>query len=98
MIKRGGIYRKIVERFSFLSDVPLPCNVTSSANTEKYYQCCQKLIDAYPEDFRWSPPVLFGHAIVHARATAIQMCGGQILQFLELCSRAQEFQMGLKFN
>ena len=30
----------------------MPHNATSSsANTERYSQCCQKLIDAYPEDF-----------------------------------------------
>ena len=30
----------------------MPYNVTSSStNIERYSQCCQKLIDAYPEDF-----------------------------------------------
>ena len=50
MKRRGEIYKEIAERFSFLSDVPY--NVTSSStNIERYSQCCQKLIDAYPEDF-----------------------------------------------
>ncbi|XP_038649470.1 LOW QUALITY PROTEIN: zinc finger MYM-type protein 1-like [Scyliorhinus canicula] len=50
MKRRGEIYKEIAERFSFLSDVPH--NVTSSStNIERYSQCCQKLIDAYPEDF-----------------------------------------------
>ena len=46
----GETYKEIAERFSSLSDVPH--NVTSSStNTERYFQCCRKLIDAYPEDF-----------------------------------------------
>ena len=41
-------YKEIAERFSFLSDVPH--NVTSSStNTERYFQCCRKLIDAYTQ-------------------------------------------------
>ena len=47
---RGEIYREISGRFSFLSDAPH--NVTLSfTNTERYSQCCRKLIDAYPEEF-----------------------------------------------
>ncbi|KAG7154647.1 putative Zinc finger MYM-type protein 1-like 9, partial [Homarus americanus] len=50
MRRRGEIYKEIAERFSFLSDVPH--NATSSSTEiERYSQCCQKLIDAYPEDF-----------------------------------------------
>ena len=51
MKKRGEIYREIAGTFSFLSDVPLPQNISSSVNTKRYSQCCQKLIHAYPEDF-----------------------------------------------
>ena len=47
---REDIYKEIAETFSFQSDVPH--NVTSSsANIERYSQCCKKLIDAYPKDF-----------------------------------------------
>ena len=38
------------ERFSFLCDVPHNANTSSSTEIERYSQCCQKLIDAYPED------------------------------------------------
>lgn len=45
------MYKEIADKFSFLSDVPN--NDTSSSNeTERYSQCCQKLIDASPEDFK----------------------------------------------
>ncbi|KAG7163988.1 hypothetical protein Hamer_G014447 [Homarus americanus] len=50
MRRRGEIYKEIAERFSFLSDVPH--NATSSSTEiERYSQCCQKLTDAYLEDF-----------------------------------------------
>jgi len=50
MKRTREIYKDIAERFSFLSHVPY--NVTSSStNIERYSLCCQKLIDAYPEDF-----------------------------------------------
>ena len=40
-----------MQRYFFFSDVPLPQNVSLSVNIERYSQCCQKLINAYPEDF-----------------------------------------------
>jgi len=50
MKSRVEIYKEITERFSFLSDVP--SNVTSSStNIGRYSRCCQKLIEAYLEDF-----------------------------------------------
>ena len=44
--------QKILERFSFLSDVPhnLISMTSSSTEIDRYSQCCQKLIDAYPEE------------------------------------------------
>ncbi|XP_076325831.1 uncharacterized protein LOC143233460 [Tachypleus tridentatus] len=48
MRRRGEVYKETANRFSFLSDVP--DDVTSSTETERYSQCSQKLIDAYPED------------------------------------------------
>ncbi|XP_076337290.1 uncharacterized protein LOC143239741 isoform X2 [Tachypleus tridentatus] len=46
--RRREVYKEITNRFSFLSDVPN--DVTSTAETERYTQCSQKLIDAYQED------------------------------------------------
>ena len=49
MKRTGEMYKEIAERFYFLSDVP--CNVTSSSTEiERYSQCFQRLIDAYPEN------------------------------------------------
>ena len=44
--KRGEKYSEIAEIFSFLNNAPLSQNVSSSVNTKRYSQCCQKLIDA----------------------------------------------------
>ena len=46
--RRGEVYKEIANRFSFLNDIPN--EGTSSAETVKYCQCSQKLIDDYPED------------------------------------------------
>ena len=41
--RKGEIFKEIAEKLSFLSQVPY--NVTSSSiNTERYFQCCQKLM------------------------------------------------------
>ena len=50
--KTVEIYKEISERISFLSDVPHNATSMTSSSTEieRYCQCCQKLIDAYPED------------------------------------------------
>ena len=52
MRRRREIYKEISERFYFLSDVPHNVTLKTSLSTEieRYSQCCQKLIDAYPED------------------------------------------------
>ena len=52
MRRREDIYKEISERFSFLSEVPhnVTSMTSSSTEIEMYSQCCQKLIDAYPED------------------------------------------------
>ena len=50
MKRSGEIYKEIAERISFLSDVPYDVT-SSSTNIERYSLCCQKLIDAYPEEF-----------------------------------------------
>ena len=39
-----------MERFSFLSNVPHNVTSMTSSSTGRYSQCCQKLIDVYPED------------------------------------------------
>ncbi|KAJ1201433.1 hypothetical protein NDU88_005242 [Pleurodeles waltl] len=52
MRRREEIYKEIAERFYYLSDVPP--NVTSSSTEIKRYKCCQKLIDAYPEELNTS--------------------------------------------
>lgn len=70
MRRRGVIYKEIAERFSFLSDVPH--NVTSSTEIERYSQCCQKLIDAYPEDLNtnFSAELQQFHSYVHHKFSA----------------------------
>ena len=52
MRRRVEIYKEISERFSFLSDVPHNATSMTSSSTEieRYCLCCQKLIDANPED------------------------------------------------
>jgi len=50
MKRSGDLYKEIAERVSFQSDVPYNV-ISSSTYIERYSQCCQKLIDAYPEDF-----------------------------------------------
>ena len=54
MKRRGKIYNEIAEKFSFLSDISYkenPDDTLSAAENEEIFQCCQKLVDAYPEDF-----------------------------------------------
>ena len=62
MRRRREIYKEILKRFSFLSDVP-PHNVismnSSSTEIEKYSQCCQKQIDAYPDDWNTNSQLNF---------------------------------------
>lgn len=78
MKKRGDIYKEIAERFSILCIVSN--NETSSSEfssaieTERYFQHCQKLIDAYPEDLNnnFSVELQQFHSYVRHKLSATQ--------------------------
>lgn len=81
------LYKEI---FSFLSHVPLPQNISSSVNTERYSQSCQKHIDDYPEDFNsnFSAELQQFHSNVLNKFSETKVCK----------NKSQDFNSGENFS
>ena len=47
MSRRGQVYNHTADRFSLLVDVP---ETSSTKERQQYYECCDELMHAYPED------------------------------------------------
>ena len=79
MRRRGEIYKEISERFHFLSDVPhnVTSMTSSSTEIERYSQCCQTLINAYPEDLNTTELQLC-HSYRHHKFSVTKKCKNKI--------------------